>query len=75
MSQAYVINGVVISDDGNIVQYRTRCPRCGDINQATIYSCSCLGQRIINLGAVPCARCSNMDKRTYSFTVQVRREI
>lgn len=73
MSQAYVVNGVVISDDGKTVRYRTRCPRCGNVDTSAIYSCGCLEGRIVNRSPVPCVKCSNIDKRTYSFEIQVRR--
>ena len=75
MSQAYVLNGVVVSDDGITVRYRTRCPRCGNINIWSIYSCGCREGTILNREPVPCTICSNMDKRTYSFEVQIRRGI
>ena len=73
MSQAFVINGVVVSDDGRTVRYRTRCPRCGNVDLATILTCGCLEGGIVNVGSVPCTPCSNMDKRTYTFSIQVRR--
>ena len=73
MSQAYVVNGVVISDDGNIVRYRTRCPRCGDVDQSSIRSSACREGAIVNVGITPCTKCSNLDRRTYTFEIQVRR--
>lgn len=73
MSQAYVVNGVVVSDDGSTVRYRTRCPRCGNVDTASIRSCGCMEGHIVNVGSVPCSACSNMDRRTYTFDIQVRR--
>lgn len=73
MSQAYIVNGIVVSDDGRTVRYRTRCPRCGSVDTTSIRTCYC-GERVIaNLGIVPCTQCSNADGRTYSFEIQARR--
>ena len=65
MENAYVINGVVVSDDGRTVRYHTRCPHCGDVNTSTIYSSHCA--QITNAGRVPCSKCHN------HFDIQLRR--
>ena len=33
MGQAYAVNAVIVRDDGRTVDYRTRCPYCGDVPQ------------------------------------------
>lgn len=65
MENAYVINGVVVSDDGTTVRYHTRCPYCGDVNTTTTYSCYC--SQVTNNGVVTCSKCYK------HFDVQLRR--
>ena len=65
MENAYVINGVVVSDDGSTVRYHTRCPHCGDVNTTTTYSCHCSG--VTNNGSVTCSKCYK------HFEIQLRR--
>jgi len=73
MSQAYVVNGVIVSDDGRTVQYRTRCPKCGYVDTSTLYTCGCSEGGIVNRGQIPCTKCSNNDNRVFYFDIQLRR--
>lgn len=65
MENAYVINGVVVSDDGRIVRYHTRCPQCGYVDTMTTCSAHCA--QITNNGSVSCTKCHTR------FEIQLRR--
>ena len=65
MENAYVINGVVVSDDGRTVRYHSKCPKCNNVNTTTTYACYC--SQITNNGSVTCSKCGA------HFEIQLRR--